>query len=120
MDGIRLWPVLMTTAAMVVGVIPLLVASGAGAASRFNIGLVVTSGMLIGTLFTMFVVSATQQSDVGAQPRPAPTKIVPAAAPAELVGLTQVGSLIPERGFVDDPMASTRFRYVASWCRGRR
>ena len=58
------------------------------------------------SLFTMFVVSATLQSDVGAQPRPAPTKIVPAAAPAELVGLTQVGSLIPERGFVDDPMAS--------------
>lgn len=58
------------------------------------------------SLFTMFVVSATLQSDVGAQPRPAPTKIVPAAAPAELVGLTQVGSLIPERGFVDDPIAS--------------
>ena len=53
---IRLRPVLMTTAAMVVGVFPLLVASGAGAASRFNIGLVVTSGMLIGTLFTLFVV----------------------------------------------------------------
>jgi len=54
--GIRLRPVLMTTAAMVVGVVPLLTASGAGAASRFNIGLVVTSGMLIGTLFTLFVV----------------------------------------------------------------
>jgi multidrug efflux pump subunit AcrB len=56
--GIRLRPVLMTTAAMVVGVVPLLTASGAGAASRFNIGLVVTSGMLIGTLFTLFVVPA--------------------------------------------------------------
>jgi multidrug efflux pump len=54
--GIRLRPVLMTTAAMVVGVTPLLLASGAGAASRYNIGLVVTSGMLIGTLFTLFVV----------------------------------------------------------------
>jgi multidrug efflux pump len=54
--GIRLRPVLMTTAAMVVGVVPLLTATGAGAASRFNIGLVVTSGMLIGTLFTLFVV----------------------------------------------------------------
>lgn len=56
--AIRLRPVLMTTAAMVVGVIPLLTASGAGAASRFNIGLVVTTGMLIGTLFTLFVVPA--------------------------------------------------------------
>jgi multidrug efflux pump len=48
----------MTTAAMVVGLIPLLVASGAGAASRFSIGLVIVSGMSIGTLFTLFVVPA--------------------------------------------------------------
>ena len=45
----------MTTAAMVVGLFPLLIASGAGAASRFAIGLVIVSGMLIGTLFTLFV-----------------------------------------------------------------
>ena len=54
--GIRLRPILMTTAAMVFGVIPLLVASGAGAISRFNIGLVIASGLLIGTCFTLFVV----------------------------------------------------------------
>ena len=48
----------MTTAAMVVGLIPLLIASGAGAASRFSIGLVIVSGMSIGTLFTLFVVPA--------------------------------------------------------------
>lgn len=54
--GIRLRPILMTTAAMVVGVLPLMLARGAGAASRFNIGLVITSGMTIGTLFTLFVV----------------------------------------------------------------
>jgi multidrug efflux pump len=54
--GIRLRPILMTTAAMVFGVIPLLTASGAGAVSRFNIGLVISSGLLIGTLFTLFVV----------------------------------------------------------------
>lgn len=54
--AIRLRPILMTTAAMVFGVIPLLMASGAGAESRFDIGLVVSSGLLIGTLFTLFVV----------------------------------------------------------------
>src|SRR5690606_7318461 len=53
--AIRLRPVLMTTAAMVCGMIPLLLASGAGAVSRFNIGLVIASGMSVGTLFTLFV-----------------------------------------------------------------
>lgn len=52
---IRMRPVLMTTAAMVAGLIPLLFASGAGAASRHSIGIVVVSGLLIGTLFTLFV-----------------------------------------------------------------
>ncbi|HLD17047.1 MAG TPA: efflux RND transporter permease subunit [Coxiellaceae bacterium] len=53
--GIRLRPVLMTTAAMVVGVLPLIMAQGPGAVSRMNIGIVIASGMLIGTLFTLFV-----------------------------------------------------------------
>jgi multidrug efflux pump len=48
----------MTTAAMVLGVIPLISASGAGAVSRFNMGLVIASGLSIGTLFTLFVVPA--------------------------------------------------------------
>ncbi len=52
---VRLRPILMTTAAMVAGLLPLLFASGAGAASRFSLGLVVVSGMAIGTLFTLFV-----------------------------------------------------------------
>lgn len=56
--SIRLRPILMTTAAMVLGVIPLITASGAGAASRYNIGLVIASGISIGTLFTLFVVPA--------------------------------------------------------------
>jgi multidrug efflux pump len=56
--GIRLRPILMTTAAMVLGVFPLLVATGAGAASRFNMGLVIASGLTIGTFFTLFVVPA--------------------------------------------------------------
>jgi multidrug efflux pump len=56
--SIRLRPILMTTAAMVVGMVPLLIASGAGAASRFSIGLVIASGMTVGTLFTLFVTPA--------------------------------------------------------------
>jgi len=55
---IRLRPILMTTAAMVLGVIPLLLATGAGAISRFDIGLVISTGISIGTLFTLFVVPA--------------------------------------------------------------
>ncbi|WP_029008878.1 multidrug efflux RND transporter permease subunit [Azospirillum halopraeferens] len=55
---VRLRAILMTTAAMVVGLVPLLTASGAGAASRFSIGLVIVAGMLIGTLFTLFVLPA--------------------------------------------------------------
>lgn len=52
---VRMRPVLMTTAAMVAGMIPLLFASGAGANSRFAIGIVVVMGMVIGTLFTLFI-----------------------------------------------------------------
>jgi multidrug efflux pump len=56
--GIRLRPILMTTAAMVLGVLPLVFASGAGAVGRFNMGLVIATGISIGTLFTLFVVPA--------------------------------------------------------------
>ena len=56
--GIRLRPILMTTAAMVLGVAPLVFSSGAGAASRFSMGLVIATGLSIGTLFTLFVVPA--------------------------------------------------------------
>jgi multidrug efflux pump len=53
--AIRLRPVLMTTAAMVFGMVPLIIATGAGAVSRFDIGTVIATGMSIGTLFTLFV-----------------------------------------------------------------
>ena len=56
--GVRLRPILMTTAAMVLGVLPLVIASGAGAAGRNAMGLVIFTGMSIGTLFTLFVVPA--------------------------------------------------------------
>ncbi|BEV71418.1 MULTISPECIES: efflux RND transporter permease subunit [unclassified Paludibacterium] len=54
----RLRPILMTTAAMVFGVFPLVIASGAGAGGRHAIGLVIFTGLSIGTLFTLFVVPA--------------------------------------------------------------
>jgi multidrug efflux pump len=43
---------------MVLGVVPLIVATGAGAVSRFSMGLVIATGIAIGTLFTLFVVPA--------------------------------------------------------------
>ena len=77
--GIRLRPILMTTAAMVLGVVPLITATGAGAASRFNMGLVIASGLSIGTLFTLFVLPAVYlrrrgepRRDAGAIVRRAP------------------------------------------------
>ena len=54
--AVRLRPILMTTAAMVFGVMPLITATGAGAASRFSMGIVIATGMSVGTLFTLFVV----------------------------------------------------------------
>lgn len=56
--SVRLRPIVMTTCAMVLGVAPLLLASGAGAASRFNMGLVIAAGVFIGTPLTLFVVPA--------------------------------------------------------------
>ena len=56
--AVRLRPILMTTAAMVIAMVPLIFATGAGAASRFAIGVVIASGMTVGTLFTLFVTPA--------------------------------------------------------------
>ncbi|MBV6422688.1 MAG: Efflux pump membrane transporter BepE [Steroidobacteraceae bacterium] len=55
---VRLRPILMTTLAMVLGVVPLVAAAGAGAAGRHSMGLVIFTGLSIGTLFTLFVVPA--------------------------------------------------------------
>ncbi|MEX1108787.1 MAG: efflux RND transporter permease subunit [Dongiaceae bacterium] len=56
--SIRLRPIMMTTGAMVLGAVPLALASGPGAESRQQIGWVIVGGMLCGTLFTLFVVPA--------------------------------------------------------------
>jgi multidrug efflux pump len=55
-SSIRLRPILMTTGAMVFGVVPLLLASGPGAVSRYDMGLVITAGLAIGALFSLYVV----------------------------------------------------------------
>ena len=54
----RLRPILMTTAAMVLGAVPLAIASGAGAESRQQIGWVIVGGMTVGTLLTLFILPA--------------------------------------------------------------
>ncbi len=54
--ALRLRPILMTTAAMVLGAIPLALATGAGAEVRHPIGWVIVGGMTLGTLFTLFVI----------------------------------------------------------------
>jgi multidrug efflux pump len=74
--AIRLRPILMTTAAMVLGVMPLILAHGAGAAARFNLGIVIASGIAIGTCFTLFVVPSVYLMIARAhtaEPRPAET-----------------------------------------------
>ena len=54
--GTRLRPILMTTAATVIGHFPLVLATGPGAGARNSIGIMLVSGMIIGTMFTLFVV----------------------------------------------------------------
>lgn len=57
-SAIRLRPVLMTTAALVLAMVPLLMATGPGAVSRFSMGLIIAAGMTVGTLFTLYVLPA--------------------------------------------------------------
>lgn len=80
--AIRLRPILMTTFAMVFGVLPLVFATGAGAVSRFDVGLVIACGMTIGTLFTLFVVPTMYtylgKDRVKAQQEKARVQVMPA------------------------------------------
>lgn len=59
---LRLRPILMTSIATICGALPLIMASGAGAASRNSIGLVIVGGMLVGTIFTVFVIPVLYQT----------------------------------------------------------
>ncbi|MFE0016130.1 efflux RND transporter permease subunit [Mesorhizobium sp. NPDC059054] len=79
---VRLRPILMTTAAMALGVVPLITAQGAGAAARFSMGLVIFTGILVGTCFTLFVVPMfyTFLAHRGHAPEQQPGTAVPAPA----------------------------------------
>lgn len=80
----RLRPVLMTSAATVFGHFPLVLVSGPGADSRNSIGTVLVSGMIIGTLFTLFVVPVFYSLIAARhQPDPAEADAEPAALPPE-------------------------------------
>jgi multidrug efflux pump len=64
-SALRLRPILMTSAATVLGAVPLAVASGAGAESRSAIGWVIVGGITLGTLFTLFVIPTAYTYIVG-------------------------------------------------------
>jgi multidrug efflux pump len=82
--AVRLRPILMTTAAMVLGVAPLVWASGAGAAGRHDMGLVIFAGLGIGTLLTLFVVPAMYMFVGSTHTREVAEKAPSADAPAAL------------------------------------
>ena len=99
-SGTRLRPILMTTAATVVGHFPLVLATGPGAGARNSIGIMLVSGMIIGTLFTLFVVPsiymllarmrvagpAAVQEDVGIEAAPVPALSMSMSSPSSSHG----------------------------------
>jgi multidrug efflux pump len=82
---LRLRPILMTTGAMVLGSVPLALASGAGAESRMQIGWVIVGGMTFGTLLTLFVVPTAYTVLAGRRRAAAPvaTAAKPHPGPAD-------------------------------------
>jgi len=82
-SALRLRPILMTTGAMVLGAVPLAIAAGAGAESRQDIGIVIVGGLLIGTLFTLFVIPVVY-TYLARRERPGPITdtSAPASAPS--------------------------------------
>src|SRR5437660_4272916 len=90
---IRLRPIMMTTAATVAGHFPLTLVTGAGAAARNSIGLVLVGGMTVGTIFTLFIVPSLYMllakehhekslMDVGWEETPEDVDLTPEMAPA--------------------------------------
>ncbi|MEI2416433.1 efflux RND transporter permease subunit [Orrella sp. JC864] len=82
---LRLRPILMTTGAMVLGAVPLALASGAGAESRQQIGWVLVGGLMLGTLLTLFVVPVVYTLIAKARPSPVPAGSAAGQAPHEPV-----------------------------------
>jgi multidrug efflux pump len=80
--GTRLRPILMTTAATVVGHFPLVLATGPGAGARNSIGIMLVSGMVIGTFFTLFVVPAIYLLVARTRVPAASTEVAPEPAEA--------------------------------------
>jgi multidrug efflux pump len=80
---LRLRPILMTTGAMVLGALPLALASGAGAESRQQIGWVIVGGMGFGTIFTLFVVPTAYTLRAGRRPATAQAEAERKLAAAE-------------------------------------
>jgi multidrug efflux pump len=76
-SGTRLRPILMTTAATVVGHTPLILATGPGAGARNSIGIMLVSGMIVGTLFTLFVVPSIYVLVARARTAQAPAEALP-------------------------------------------
>ena len=99
--SIRLRPVLMTTAAMVFGMVPLILATGAGAVSRFDIGLVIATGMSIGTLFTLFVLPCVYTLLASPDKAPKPAGIAAHGA------RSRHKKAPPRRGFFHAPSSIT-------------
>jgi multidrug efflux pump len=81
--SLRLRPILMTTAAMVLGALPLALAEGAGAESRQQIGWVIVGGMTLGTLLTLFVVPTVLSYLGGRHAHDAEMSAAAAPAPGE-------------------------------------
>jgi multidrug efflux pump len=91
---LRLRPILMTTGAMVLGAVPLALASGAGAESRQQIGAVIVGGLSLGTFLTLFVVPTVytliarprRAADAAAADAPAPPHGAAPQLPAPAAG----------------------------------
>jgi multidrug efflux pump len=75
-SGTRLRPILMTTAATVVGHFPLVLATGPGAGARNSIGIMLVSGMIVGTAFTLLVVPSIYMLVARKREAVAPTEAV--------------------------------------------
>ena len=112
---LRLRPILMTTAAMVLGAVPLVRATGAGAESRSPIGVVIVGGLLIGTLLTLFVIPTAYTLFVGQRRRTEdmaddhqPGNVPVMSLPERAAQGVMRNRVEPEIGAVTEPRVSMR------------